>query len=60
MRPVFVSSYAYDRGRGRMEEGGGRCMVRGIPHSAVHGVQLRATFGCDGIAGCLMSWWVGH
>ena len=43
VRLVSVSSHVYDRGRGRMEEGGGRCMVRRIPHSVAHVVQLVST-----------------
>ena len=62
MRLVSVPSHVYDRGRGRgrMEEGGGRCMVKRIPHSVAHGVQLGANFLYD-IVDCLVwCWQVGH
>ena len=45
MHLVSVCLHVYDRGRDRMEKGGGRCTVRGIPRSAAHGVQLGANFG---------------
>ena len=60
VRLVSVSSHVYDRGRGRMEEGGGRCMVRRIPHSAAHGVQLGASFLCDTVDRLVWCWQVGH
>ena len=57
---VSVCSHVYDRGRGRMEKGGGGCMVRRILHSAAHGVQSGANFGVVDNAGCLMCWQVRH
>ena len=42
MRLVSVSSHVYDRGRGRMEEGGGRCTVRdGGGRGKVYGERWR-------------------
>ena len=55
-----MSSHVYDRGRDRMEEGEGRCMVRRIPHSAVLGVQLGASFLYDIVGRLVWSWGVGH
>ena len=60
VRLVSVSSHVYDRGRGRMEEGGGRCKVRRIPHSAAHGVQLGANFLYDMVDCLVWCWRVGH
>ena len=42
VRLVSVSSHVYDRGRGRMKEGGGRCMVRdGEGRGKVYGERWR-------------------